>query len=514
AQPTPELVGRAVAAVGDAADLELCSQPRALLAPYRPPAEPSARKRFDELGRELDAARANHAAGRYADAIAAATSVANTAHAAQLPAIEAGAWQLVGHAHSDGKTHIAARDFWQKALVACEAAGLDRLRAELYLQLAQVENTLDRRTDAERWVAQARGVIARLDDASMRVALVYNEGLLAMWADDHPTAIARMTEAVREHEKTVGTRDDLLLAEMLDGLGTVQWGNDAVAEAERTLGRSLAIRERLLGPDHPALISTLNMLGTSRVVAGRPSEAIPYLRRAYALAEQSAGADAAPIVHSAFVLGTALNMAGQSEEALAMLDRALPIYERAAGADSGRIAHALGLRAHVLTDLGHIERALADQERAVAIQRKTNPDALDLAIALEGLGRTLQGAKRYDDAIAAYAESLEVRRRYPTPSDHYYGENGLGAINLDAGRPARAIPHLERAIATRKEGEHDPTELAEAQFNLARALIAIGGQQRRARELLEAARGPYATAEGGDAAKLAQVDAALASLAP
>jgi eukaryotic-like serine/threonine-protein kinase len=511
-RPTRELVNGAVSAVGEATDLQLCSQARALLAPYRPPAEPSARKRFEELRGQLDAARAEHAAGRYADAIATATSIANAAHAAALPAIEAAAWQLAGQAHSGGTSYLAARESWQNALVACEAAGLERLRAELYLQLSQVENTLDRRPDAQRWVAQARGVIARLDDRGMRIALTYHEGLLALWADDYPTAIARISDAVRDDERTWGKRDDLHLAKMLDALGTALWSNVAVADAERTFGRALEMRERLLGPHHPALIYTLNMLGTSRVIAGRPSEGVPYLRRAYDIAERAAGPDANQIVHTAIMLATALSQADQGEQAIAMLDRALPIYERAAGANNSGIASALVLRGHVLTDLGRNDRALVDQRRAVEIQRRANPDTLDLAVALEGLGRTLQGAKRYDDAIAAYSESLAVRDRYAVASDRYYGEQGIGAIELDAGRPARAIPHLERAISARTGGENDPTELAEVQLNLARALIAIGGQQRRARELLEAARGVFAAAEGRDAAKLANIDAALARL--
>jgi tetratricopeptide (TPR) repeat protein/predicted Ser/Thr protein kinase len=513
ARPTPQLVDSAVTAVADATDLELCSLPRALLAPYRPPAQPSARQLFERLARELDAARATYAAGRYADAIAAATTIANAANASSLPAVEASAWQLAGEAHSDAKNHLTARETWQKALVACEAAGLDRVRAELYLQLAQAENILDRRSDAARWVAQARAVVERLDDTDLRVTVTYHEGLLAMWVDDYPTAVARIRDAVREHGRTVGTRGDLLLAQMLDALGSALWGNNESMEAEQALGRALAIREGLLGKTHPELIDTLNLLGSVRIIAGRPKEGIVHLRRSFTIAEQAAGADGARIVNSALVLATALNQIGESKEALVLLDRAIPIYERSAGKNSGAIAHALGLRSHVLTDIGDLDRALADQERAVAIQRETLPDGLDLAIALEALGRVLQAAKRYDDAVAAYTESLAVRSRHPTPSDRYYGENGLGAVHLDAQRPARAIPHLERAIAARSEGEHDPTELAEAQFALARALIATRGDRKRARTLLETARGAYAVAEGVDAATLAKVDAALADLA-
>jgi len=151
-------------------------------------------------------------------------------------------------------------------------------------------------------------------------------------------------------------------------------------------------------------------------------------------------------------------------------------------------------------------------ERSVAIRRERSPDSRDLAMSLEWLARAHQGAKRDDDAIAAFSEARAIGQHRPDAQADYYAEAGLGAVHLDAGHPARALPHLERAIALRTTGEYDPAELADAQLDLARGLVALHRDSRRARELLTAARGVFVAADGVDAAKVAQVDATLARL--
>ena len=60
-------------------------------------------------------------------------------------------------------------------------------------------------------------------------------------------------------------------------------------EAEPLLQRTLAIRERALGPDHPDTAQSLNNLAELYHSQGRLNEAEPLLQRALAIAEQALG---------------------------------------------------------------------------------------------------------------------------------------------------------------------------------------------------------------------------------
>ncbi|NVB76954.1 MAG: tetratricopeptide repeat protein [Kofleriaceae bacterium] len=513
AKPTRELVDTAQAAIASAADLSVCSSSREALTSLREPVEPAARVRYHELRRELASAQGSRAAGRYTDAARAADAIARAAAAAGLHAIEAEALQLAGESHDSERASRAAQETWVRALVAAEAAGDERLRAALYLELASVENKLDRRADAERWIAQARALVDRLQLADLAPSIDYHEGLAALWRDDYAAAVPLLTKALEAHERSGG--DAALTVRMLEALGLVEWKRGNTPAAEQALTRALDLGTRVLGERHPALLQPLFVLASIALVAGKLDQAEALARRHLAIAEQHAGPEGTLLVHGATLLAVTLGESGRGEEAIPLLDRALASFALAVGEDRAQYATLLSLHGHVLTDLGRFEPALVDEARAVAIIRKQlGPDALDLATALEAEGRTLQGLRRHDDAIAAYAEAGAIRDRSKDddPGQRYYPALGIGLNELDAGRPERAIPHLERAVSFRVERtDQDPVELADAKLGLARALLAAKRDRARATRLLREIRTDLAGAETGQDT-LATADQLLAEL--
>lgn len=79
--------------------------------------------------------------------------------------------------------------------------------------------------------------------------------------------------------------------------------------------------------------------------------------------------------------------------------------------------------------------------------------------------------------------------------------------DVRAGRSAAALSALERALAIRTKTASAPTDLAYTRFDLAKALVATGGDKRRARELAEQAHADLERA--GQAADAAEVAAWL-----
>src|SRR4029079_11148413 len=102
-------------------------------------------------------------------------------------------------------------------------------------------------------------------------------------------------------------------------------------------------------------------------------------------------------------------------------------------------------------------------------------------------------------------------RLEPSPSaERYYDHYGIGVVRLEHGAAAAAIAPLDRAIVLRSEDGSDPAELADAQFALARALIATRGDRVRAFALAHHARSGYENARPGQRARVDDVDAWLA----
>ena len=67
------------------------------------------------------------------------------------------------------------------------------------------------------------------------------------------------------------------------------FAQDRYAEAEPLYQRSLAIREKALGPEHPDVVSDLNGLALPYGNQGRYADAEPLLNRALAICEKALG---------------------------------------------------------------------------------------------------------------------------------------------------------------------------------------------------------------------------------
>jgi tetratricopeptide (TPR) repeat protein len=63
------------------------------------------------------------------------------------------------------------------------------------------------------------------------------------------------------------------------------------AQAEPLFKRSLAIKEKALGPDHPDVATSLNILGEIHMSQGQYAQAEPLFRRSLAIREKALGPD-------------------------------------------------------------------------------------------------------------------------------------------------------------------------------------------------------------------------------
>jgi tetratricopeptide (TPR) repeat protein len=99
-----------------------------------------------------------------------------------------------------------------------------------------------------------------------------------------------------------------LVALSLNNLASLYYAQGRYADAETLYTRSLAIREKVYGPDHPDVALSLNNLAELYRVQGRYPEAEPLYKRSLAIREKALGPDHPDVAQSLNNLGSLYDM--------------------------------------------------------------------------------------------------------------------------------------------------------------------------------------------------------------
>ncbi len=216
--------------------------------------------------------------------------------------------------------------------------------------------------------------------------------------------------------------------------------------------RALAIRERVLGPEHPDTARSLNNLGYLLQAMGDLAAARPYYERALAIRERVLGPEHPDTAQSLNNMGALLQAMGDLPAARPYYERALAVWERVLGPEHPATALSLNNLGALLQAMGDLAAARPYYERALAVrERVLGPEHPDTAQSLNNLGYLLQAMGDLAAARPYYERALAIRERVlgPEHPDTATSLNNLGAL-LDMGDLAAARPYYERALAIRE----------------------------------------------------------------
>jgi tetratricopeptide (TPR) repeat protein len=307
-----------------------------------------------------------------------------------------------------------------------------------------------------RQVAAERCKVEMLEAARARLI----EALAAVYPADvyqNPTAWLRARRLDVFAMALVGRDEDIpegserAAATLLSKLDSYRDGALATyAEAQLLSERALAIREKLLGPDHPDTALSLNNLGVLLQVQGD----FPGARRCYesalAIHEKALGPDHPETANNLSNLGGLLKVQGDLAGAQSYLERALAIREKTLGPDDPNTARSLSNLGSLLQVQGDLTRARTYYERSLAIREKVlGPEHPETAESLNNLGYLLRAQHDLAGARPYYERALTIREKALGP-DHPHTAtslNNLGVLLQAQGDPAGARPLLERALA-------------------------------------------------------------------
>ncbi|KAF5861950.1 hypothetical protein ETB97_012273 [Aspergillus alliaceus] len=148
-------------------------------------------------------------------------------------------------------------------------------------------------------------------------------------------------------------------------LGNLYSDQGKLKEAEAMYQRSLAGKEKALGPDHISTLDTVHNLGILYKDQGRLKEAEAMYQRALTGLEKELGLDHISIMNTINSLGNLYSHQGKLKEAEVMYQRALTGFEKALGPDHTstlNTVHNLGI---LYRDHGRLKEAEAMYQRAL-----------------------------------------------------------------------------------------------------------------------------------------------------
>jgi tetratricopeptide (TPR) repeat protein len=332
-------------------------------------------------------------------------------------------------------------------------------------------------------------------------------GLLNGLASYRHCALAAYALARPLYERALALREKALgpdhpaTALSLNNLALLLQDQGDLAGARALHERALAIREKALGPDHPDTAESLNNLALLLQAEGDLAAARPLFEHALAIYQKMLGPDHPSTATGLNNLALLLQAQGDLAGARPLYERALAIYQKVLGPEHPSTAASLNNLAFLLEAQGDRAGARLLYERALAIDEKVlGPEHPDTASDLSSLALLLQQQGDLAPARPLFERALAIREKVlgPEHPQTVKSLDNLASLLHDQDDLAPARPLYERALAIREKvlgPEHRQT--AQCLNNLA-ALLQDQGDPAGARPLCERALAIYQKVLGPD----------------
>jgi eukaryotic-like serine/threonine-protein kinase len=312
-------------------------------------------------------------------------------------------------------------------------------------------------------------------------------------------AVPMLQEALAKHTAARGSDHTftlLLATNLAHALAAVGRGDEALRLAEQSLERARVA----CGPSHLRTIRAAAAVGGILGGQGRADLAIPMLEENLARARAEHGADHPFTMHCTQTLIVVLLIGEQHDRAYTLSEEVVKLMAERYGSD-----HPKTLAAKALLARGHRFCRRLEKSNEVAMEalttaeKRLGPDHDTTLALVNELSLSHLALKDTDRGVALaerYLAGLRKRRLDPDDAAIHTALNNLGEAYRQAGKPERALPLLEEAVAgsTRRWGASAPATL-NATSNLAFVLVELH-RSAEAVQLLERTTKGFAPRDG------------------
>ena len=215
------------------------------------------------------------------------------------------------------------------------------------------------------------------------------------------------------------------------------------------LKSALALREQILGGEHPKVAKSLTALGLLNYLQSNYAQAEQLFQRALTIRERALGPEHSLVAESLNDLATIYFYLGNYAQAKPLYQRALLIYEKTLGPGHPELAHCLCNLAELYRECGNYAQAEQLYQRALAIREQTlGPEHCMLAENVHNLANHYRECGNYAQAEQLYQRALAIRERALGPEHPQFAQslNALAKLYYNRGEYMRAEQLFQRAL--------------------------------------------------------------------
>lgn len=454
-------------------------------------------------------------AASYSAAVLPATHALTSARSRGDRWHEAEALLLLGEVTDRGGNPDDGARMLGDAIEAATITRQDDLAARIMAELVRVEGVRRAHPEiASLWERLAIAVVQRLGSpAGLEATVRYASGRSKRASGKYADAQRDLERAADRYRESTGDRS-FDLAGVLNELGIVLRDLGEWESARAQQSNALSIQEELLGPEHPAVATTLRSLADLDWRSGKPFEAIPRLRRALEIQERALGDKHLEFAYTLNQLANVYASVDDFATAIGLYERACSIGARTLADDHPEGAMCRMNIAAAMVHLGRYDESKKILERSREVLEKHYGASHHFLGMIEGeLGALSLARKDATEALAHFKRALDIDE-HAVGVDHRDNADllvGIAESLVELHRAKEAIPLAERAMDLRSKGGF-PIQQAKPRFTLAKALWVTGDATTRSRALTLAheARELFSRGIHGGRQSVAEVDAWLA----
>ncbi|HEX8433720.1 serine/threonine-protein kinase [Archangium sp.] len=485
--PDRDNLSKAVQAVQSLPPLDACADVKALTATVPPPEDPTVRARAEALQLQVDELETLRLTGKFRDGLARGEKLLPQVEQVGYAPLRAQALYQIAYLKEATGDYAGAEALVRQTIPeAARSKDLPLVARAWTLLLREVGWRQARHQEALGLALAMESAVECADDERVRAESLNDLAIVFQEMGKYEEARVRHESALALRKKVLGPEHYFVVAS-LNNLGTVLGALGKYEEARVAYTSALDLREKLLGREHPLVALSYSNLGTAYLELGRYKEAHALFEHALGIREKALGREHPDVASSLNNVGIALHEMGQYEEARALHARALAIREKVLGPEHPDVANSLNSLGGALRGLGRYEEARARHERALAMREQVlGPEHPDVASSLNDLGQALRAMGRYAEAKARHERALAIQQKALEAGhpDLSISLNGLGEVLRAMGKHEEARARYERALALREKalGPEHPF-VAESLDGLGRTLVRLGRWEEAERNL-------------------------------
>ena len=275
-------------------------------------------------------------------------------------------------------------------------------------------------------------------------------------------------EILDKASKDIGNglaKDPEAQAQMMHVMGNVYSDLGLYARAQPLLERSVEIRRRVLGPEHPETLDSRNNLAGILWREGHYAESEKLGRETLEISRRVLGRERQETLDSMNILALDLDDSGRYAEAEKLEQETLDIQRRVLGPEDPGTINSMNNLANTLWHEAHYAEAEKLNRETLDIRRRVlgseHPDTLN---SMNNLALDLMDLGRYAESEKLRRQTLDIQRRVlgPEHPDTLKSMNNLAAVLSREGRYAEAERLLRETLDIKRRvlGPDNPSTAA------------------------------------------------------